>query len=99
MRGPQKANAMRAAMLDIEAEVDEQEQNDQADPVVERHRNGRQPEFVHKRSNDAEDLSMHGGLGNEMADSDQQRHAGIFPRIVTLPVENDQSLQHGHDQK
>jgi hypothetical protein len=28
---------------------DEQEQNDQADPIVERHRNGRQPEFVHKR--------------------------------------------------
>ena len=56
------------------------------------------PEFVDERGDDAEDQSMHGGLGNEMADGDGQ-DARIFPRIVTLPVENDQSLQHGHDQK
>src|SRR5215831_4472275 len=35
VRGPEKTNAVRTAMLDIEAEVDEQEQNDQADPIVE----------------------------------------------------------------
>jgi hypothetical protein len=35
VRGPEKADAVRAAMLDMEAEIDEQEQNDQADPIVE----------------------------------------------------------------
>src|SRR5262245_44651470 len=42
---------------------------------------------------------MHGGLGDEMADGDKQRYAGVFPRIGPLPVQDDQSLKHGHDQK
>ena len=58
-----------------------------------------EPEFVHERRDDAEDQSVHRGLGNKMTDSDEDRCAGIFPRISPLPVENDQSFQHDHGRR
>ncbi len=55
VRRPQEPASMGAAMLDVKAEVDQQEQNDQAAPVVERHRNGRQPDLINGCRDDAQE--------------------------------------------
>jgi hypothetical protein len=67
--------------------------------MVERYRNGRQSDLVDECGNHAEDQPVRDGLGHEMAYRHEHRHAGISPGIGPLPVKDDQSLEHGHDQE
>ena len=72
-------------MLRIEGEVGQYEQRDQARPVLERHRNGRQPYLIDPRSDDTEDQAMDGRLGYEVPDRVQGGDPGVLPRVAAVP--------------
>jgi hypothetical protein len=85
---------MRTPVLDVEPEIDQQKQRDQARPVAERNRDRRQPDLVDESGNDAEDQTAGCRLGDEVADRHADRDAGIFPRIVALPAADQPPLEH-----
>jgi hypothetical protein len=60
--------------------------------VLERHRNGRQPDLIDPRSDDAEDQAMRGCLGHDVADRDQGRDPGVLPRVAAVPGLDDQGF-------
>src|SRR5277367_364932 len=86
-------------MLDIEGEVGEEKQHYQAEPVMQRDRDRRDPDPVNGSSDDTEDQPMRRSLGEKMADSHDGRDARVLPRIGSLPIEDQQPLDHGCCQK
>jgi hypothetical protein len=97
--GPHQPDAVRAAMLHIKGEVGQHEQRDQARPVLERDRDGRQADLIDRGGDDAEDHAMHGRLGHEVPDRDQRGHPGVLPRVAAVPGPNHQCLgQDGEDE-
>src|SRR5437762_3045934 len=69
---------MRAPVLDVEPQIDQQKQPDQARPVAERDRDRRQSDLVDRGCNDAEDQTASCRLGDEVADRHADRDARIF---------------------
>jgi len=68
----------------IEGEVGQQEQRDDARPVVERDRYSGEPHRIDPRGDDADDHAVQRGLGDEAPDCDEGRDAGVLPRVAAV---------------
>ena len=90
---------MRTTVLDVEPEVGQQKQHDQAQPMVERNRDGRQSDLVHGRGDDAEDQATRRRLGEEVADRHADRDPSVFPWIRSPPVPDERCLDQRRDQE
>src|SRR3954451_2130357 len=60
--------------------------------MAERNRDSHQSDFVHGCGNYAEDQTTRCRLADEVADRHAHRNARVFPRIRSLPVPDEQSL-------
>ena len=92
---------MRTTVLDVESEVRQQKQHDQAQPMVERYRyrDSRQSDLVHGPGNDAEDQTTRCRLGDEVADRHACRDPRVLPWVRSLPVPDQQALDQRRDQE
>jgi len=96
---PQQPNAVRAAMLKIKCKVGQQEQCDQARPVVPRYRDRRQSDRVDPRGDHTEYEAMRGRLGQDVPNREQARNPGTFPGIVPVPtVDHDRLGEDGENE-
>jgi hypothetical protein len=92
VRGPQQPDAVRTAMFHIKGQVGQQEQCDQARPIMPRHGDCRQSDPIDRRGDDAEDQAMRRCLGQNVPDGDQGRDTGILPRVIAVPSLDHKSL-------
>ena len=86
-------------MLDIEREISQQEESDQARPIPPGDRDGRQPDLVDRRNDEAKYDAVRRCLGHQVPDRDERRDPRIFPRVAAMPGLDGKRLDQDGDQE
>jgi hypothetical protein len=86
-------------MLDLEGEIGQQEECDQARPIPPGHRDSRQPDLVDRRNDETKYDAVCRCLGHQVPDRDERRDPRIFPRVAAMPGLDGKRLDQDGDQE
>src|SRR4029077_3046146 len=86
-------------MLDIEGEIGQQKESDQAWPIAPRDRDRRQPDLVDRRNDETKYDAVCRCLGHQVPDRDERRDPRIFPRVAAVPGLDEKGLDQDGDQE